>query len=161
MSICPHIKHLTRQQNSTRLSVFHGYLIDLVIACMVQLNKKTRTLTLMVGLKDELVYLTFSYINAHDTVWVKWCFWYVNSLFMTKYALNITPWGLVMPYGDKNLSQHRQKYWLVAWWYLKQCWLIVKGDLRNWRESNILNSNVLWDYNFDILPLVIPQRPMS
>ena len=60
------------------------------------------------------------------------------SLFCCQHAAiypPLTHWGLVTPYGDRDLGQHRIRYWLVAWRHQAITWTNV--DLSSVRPSDI------------------------
>ena len=48
---------------------------------------------------------------------------------MTSYGvtrdIELTHWGPVMPYGNRDLDQHWLRQWLVAWWHQTITWTSV------------------------------------
>ena len=48
----------------------------------------------------------------------------------------LTHWGLVTPYGDRDMDQHWLRQWLVAWQHQAITWTNI--DLSSVRSSNIL-----------------------
>ena len=71
----------------------------------------------------------------------------LSNYFCTKSYQEILWWslthhGLVIPYGDINLSQHWLRYWLVAWWhqnqYLNQYWFTINEDCLHLFEGNLI-----------------------
>ena len=62
--------------------------------------------------------------------YMKW-----NSQCIPEVALPLTHWGLVTPYGDRDLGHHWLRKWLVSWRHQGITWTNV--DLSSGRSSNI------------------------
>ena len=56
--------------------------------------------------------------------------------------IQLTHWGLVMPYGNRDLGQHWLRCWLVAWWHQAITWTNV--DLLTLRSYGIHPMALSW-----------------
>ena len=52
----------------------------------------------------------------------------------------LTHWGLVMPYGYRDLGQHWLRWWLVAWWHQAITWTNV--DWSSLKSSDTHNRAI-------------------
>ena len=48
-----------------------------------------------------------------------------NAQNVKKILIGWTHWGLVTPYGNRDLGQHWPRQWLVAWWHQAITWTNV------------------------------------
>ena len=71
------------------------------------------------------------YRMAEIESWV----WKLHLVPCLSRADELTHWGLVTPYGDKDLGRHWLRYWLVAWRHQVITWTNV--DLSLVRSSDI------------------------
>ena len=65
-------------------------------------------------------------------------------------VLTLIDYGLLMPYGDIELSQHWLRYWLGAWWHQAITWTNV--DLSSVRSNDI---------HLEEISQEIPQPPIT
>ena len=61
--------------------------------------------------------------------------WYTKYFNFDKCSILLTHWGLVTPYGNKDLCHHWLRQWLVAWRHQAITWTNV--DLSSVRSSDI------------------------
>ena len=70
------------------------------------------------------------FAKLHITV----LFWLVRSCKhfgvddILQISVVLTHWGLVTPYGERDLGQYWLRQWLVAWWYQAITWTSVDSS---------------------------------
>ena len=66
-----------------------------------------------------------------------------NFIAISSHQCKLTHYGLVTPYGDRDLGQHWPRKWLVAWWHQSITWTNV--NLPSTRSSCI-HSRVIFTW---------------